>query len=176
VRWPSEGRSCCLGVVKDDVGVGRELAVHGAGARGEDPRREVGGSGKRGARVTGGADDGDAAAGGVEEARGGLTAEVERQHVHRARRSGWRRRTPPGCPRRSTRCRSRVGSTRGSPTTRARGAAGRRAVVEPEHQRAGHRRAHRRGQRVRVVPVRVAGALRRRVPRAPGRRVALRPF
>jgi hypothetical protein len=52
-------------------------------ARIHSARLEAVGGGKRGARVTGGADDGDAAADGVEGDRGGLAAEVERQHVHR---------------------------------------------------------------------------------------------
>jgi hypothetical protein len=144
-------------------------------ARIHSARLEAVGGGKRGARVTGGADDGDAAADGVEGDRGGLAAEVERQHVHRTVHAV----VDGGVERRQdvrVEALAAVHGREAHAVAPPRARAGRRAVAEPEHRRAGHRRAHRRGQRVHAVPVRVAGALRRRVPRAPGRRVALLPF
>jgi hypothetical protein len=164
-------------VVEDDVG--RELAVHGASARGEEPRREVGGGAECRARVAGGADDGDAAADGMEgsdgdavvQVVGGVAAQGERQHVHAVVDGGVERRQDVRV--------EALAAVHGREThavgrhARARGAAGRRAVSEPEHRRAGHGRAARRGQRVRAVAVHVAWGVHRRVQRACRRRVAL---
>ena len=166
-----------LPVLEDDVG--REVAVHGAGAGGEDPRREVGGGAEGGARVAGGADDGDAAADSVEgpdgdavvEVVGGVAAEGEREHVHAVVDGGVERGQDVGVEALAA-VHWRVAHAVGR-HARAGRAARRRAVAEPEHGGAGHRRARRRGQRVRAVPVHVARGVHRRVQRARRGGVAL---
>jgi hypothetical protein len=136
---PSRKRRCRRGlrVVVDEVR--RELAVHGTGADCKDPRRDVGDGTEAGAGVAGGADDGDAAADGVEgpdgdavvEVVAGLAAKGERQHVHAVVDGGVKRgqdvrvEAPAAVHGRVAHAVRRH--------ARAGGAADGRAVAEPEH-------------------------------------------
>jgi hypothetical protein len=177
-RWSCPRRYCnVLGAVVDEVG--RKLAVHGAGAGGEDPGRDVGDGAQAGARVAGGADNGDAAADGVEgpdgdavvEVVAGLAAEGERQNVHAIVDGGVER----GQDVRVEALAAVHGRVAHAVRrhARARRAADRRAFAESEHGRAGRRRAGGRGQRVRAVAVDVARRVVRGVEGAHCRGVAL---
>lgn len=163
-------------MVEDDVR--GELAVHGAGAGGEEPRRNIGDSAKARTRVASGADDRDATSDGMEgsdgdavfEVVGRVTTKGERQDVHAVVDGSIERRQDIGVEALAAVHRRKAHAVgRHARTGRA---ARRRAVAEPEHGSPRHRRAAGGAQCVRAVAVHVAWGVHRRVQYACGRGVA----